>query len=63
MQEPFERPLPFELADKLEIERDLTDEELESVIFVIIRALMNILPVRPEPYAKSIMAKMFICAG
>ena len=32
MQEPFERALPFELADKLEAERNLTDEELKSVL-------------------------------
>ena len=32
MQEPFERALPFELADKLEAERNLTDTELESVL-------------------------------
>lgn len=32
MEVPFERAYPFELADKLEAERDLTDKEFESVI-------------------------------
>lgn len=32
MQEQFERAYPFELADKLEAEHDLTDEELASVL-------------------------------
>lgn len=32
MEVPFERAYPFELADKLEAERNLTDKEFESVI-------------------------------
>ena len=32
MQEQFERAYPFELADKLEAEHDLSDEELASVL-------------------------------
>ena len=65
MEETFERPLNFELADKLEAERDLTDEEFAAVLLCDYPGFSEYLAekartVREKYYGKSVYLRGLI---